>query len=170
MCTFKDYFNTFLSFFNRNLPILYLLTAYHVIQLEQKLTEVIQMSTKNLVSTKNAPAAIGPYSQGITASGTMVFVSGQIPIDPATGSVVSDDVSSQTRQVLKNISAVLEAAGANLENVVKTTVFLYDMNDFAAMNAVYSEFFATNPPARAAVQVARLPKDVRVEIEAIAVI
>ena len=100
----------------------------------------------------------------------MVFCSGQIPIDPQTGEFVSNDVAEQTRQVLKNLSAVLEAAGTNLNNVVKTTVFLADMNDFTAMNGIYAEFFSENKPARATVQAARLPKDARVEIDCIAVI
>ena len=125
---------------------------------------------KKVIATNEAPSAIGPYSQGIAASGTAVFVSGQIPIDPATGSVAGADIDAQARQSLKNVKAVLAAAGEELKNVVKTTVFLADMNDFAAMNAVYSEFFTENCPARSAVQVARLPKDVKVEIEAIAFI
>lgn len=126
--------------------------------------------TKTIISTKSAPSAIGPYSQGIVTSGSLVFVSGQIPIDPATGSIVSEDIETQARQSLKNVTAILSEAGAKLENVVKTTVFLSDMNDFAAMNAVYTEFFEKNCPARSAVQVARLPKDVKVEIEAVAVV
>ena len=117
-----------------------------------------------VISTENAPGAIGPYSQAIVANG-MVFCSGQIPIDPATGEFVSGDVSEQTEQVFKNLIAVLEAAGASLESVVKTTVFLADMNDFAAMNEVYGRYFVTNKPARATVQAARLPRDARVEIE-----
>lgn len=124
---------------------------------------------KEIVSTKNAPGAIGPYSQAVKA-GQMVFVSGQIPIDPATGEFVSGDVSEQTQQVLINLSAVLEAAGSSLGDVVKTTVFLADMNDFAAMNAVYGEYFTDNKPARATVEAARLPRDARVEIDCIAVI
>jgi 2-iminobutanoate/2-iminopropanoate deaminase len=119
------------------------------------------------VSTENAPGAIGPYSQAIKANG-MVFCSGQIPIDPATGQFVSDDVSVQTEQVLKNLAAVLQAAGASLGSVVKTTVFLADMNDFAAMNEVYGKFFSENKPARATVQAARLPRDAKVEIDCIA--
>jgi 2-iminobutanoate/2-iminopropanoate deaminase len=119
------------------------------------------------VSTENAPGAIGPYSQAIKANG-MVFCSGQIPIDPATGQFVSDDVAAQTEQVLKNLDAVLQAAGAGLGSVVKTTVFLADMNDFAAMNEVYGKFFSDNKPARATVQAARLPRDAKVEIECIA--
>ncbi|HMS09027.1 MAG TPA: RidA family protein [Pyrinomonadaceae bacterium] len=122
-----------------------------------------------VISTENAPGAIGPYSQAIVANG-MVFCSGQIPIDPATGEFVSEDVSEQTEQVFKNLAAVLEAAGASLESVVKTTVFLADMNDFAAMNEVYGRYFVTNKPARATVQAARLPRDARVEIECIALV
>lgn len=125
---------------------------------------------KKIISTTEAPSAIGPYSQGIAVSGKAVFVSGQIPLDPVTGSVAGGTIEAQTRQSLSNLRAVLRAAGAELADVVKTTVFLSDMNDFAAMNAVYTEFFPENCPARSAVQVARLPKDVRVEIEAIAFI
>ena len=124
---------------------------------------------KETISTENAPGAIGPYSQAVKA-GNMIFCSGQIPIDPATGEFVSSDVAEQTRQVLKNLSAVLEAAETDLNNVVKTTVFLADMNDFTAMNEVYAEFFSDNKPARATVQAARLPRDARVEIDCIAVL
>ena len=124
---------------------------------------------KQIVKTDRAPQAIGPYSQAVVANG-FVFASGQIPLDPQTGEFVSEDVALQTRQVLKNLSAVLEAAETSLSNVVKTTVFLADMNDFAAMNEVYAEFFSENKPARATVQAARLPRDARVEIECIAVI
>jgi 2-iminobutanoate/2-iminopropanoate deaminase len=124
---------------------------------------------KEIISTENAPSAIGPYSQAIK-TGNMVFVSGQIPIDPATGSFVSDEIAEQTEQVLKNLSAVLEAAGSSLNNVVKTTVFLADMNDFAVMNEIYAKYFSENKPARATVQAARLPRDARVEIEAIGLI
>jgi 2-iminobutanoate/2-iminopropanoate deaminase len=120
------------------------------------------------VSTDKAPGAIGPYSQAVKAGG-MVFCSGQIPIDPATGEFVSGDVAEQTEQVLKNLSAVLGAAGASLNSVVKTTVFLADMGDFAAMNEVYGRYFSENKPARATVQAARLPRDAKVEIECIAV-
>jgi 2-iminobutanoate/2-iminopropanoate deaminase len=123
---------------------------------------------KETISTENAPGAIGPYSQAVKA-GNFVFCSGQIPINPQTGEFVSEDVAEQTRQVLKNLSAVLEAAETNLNNVVKTTVFLADMNDFAAMNEIYAEFFSENKPARATVQAARLPRDARVEIECVAV-
>jgi 2-iminobutanoate/2-iminopropanoate deaminase len=123
---------------------------------------------KEIVSTQHAPGAIGPYSQAIKAGG-MVFCSGQIPIDPQTGEFVSDVVSEQTEQVLKNLSEVLKAAGTNLDNVVKTTVFLADMNDFVEMNEVYGRFFEHNKPARATVQAARLPRDARVEIDCIAI-
>ena len=119
------------------------------------------------IKTTKAPQAIGPYSQAIEANG-FVFCSGQIAIDPATGKLMSGTVEEQTRLVLNNLKAVLEAAGSSLEKVVKCTVFLQDMNDFSKMNAVYGEFFKPPYPARAAVQVARLPKDVKVEIEAIA--
>ena len=122
-----------------------------------------------VVSTDNAPGAIGPYSQAIKANG-MVFCSGQIPIDPATGNFVSDDVSEQTVQVFENLAAVLEAAGSGFDKVVKTTVFLSDMNDFAAMNEVYGKYFSDNKPARATVQAARLPRDAKVEIECIATV
>jgi len=122
-----------------------------------------------IISTDKAPSAIGPYSQAVKA-GNMIFCSGQIPIDPATGEFVSADVSEQTEQVFTNLKAVLEAAGATLENVVKTTVFLADMGEFAAMNEVYGRYFTENKPARATVQAARLPRDARVEIECIAVV
>jgi 2-iminobutanoate/2-iminopropanoate deaminase len=124
---------------------------------------------KKPVQTDKAPKAIGPYSQGIVAKG-MVFCSGQIAIDPASGELSTGSIEEQTRLVLKNLGAVLEAAGSSYDQVVKATVFLQDMNDFARMNAVYGEFFKTPYPARAAVQVARLPRDVKVEIEAIAVV
>ena len=119
------------------------------------------------VQTEGAPAAIGPYSQAIRANG-FVYVSGQIPIDPQTGEFVAGGVREQTEQVLKNLSAVLNAAGSGLEHVVKTTVFLADMKEFAAMNEVYAKFFAIEPPARATVAAAGLPRDARVEIEAVA--
>jgi 2-iminobutanoate/2-iminopropanoate deaminase len=124
---------------------------------------------KEIVSTENAPGAIGPYSQAIKTNG-MIFCSGQIPIDPATGEFVEGGVAEQTEQVFKNLVAVLEAGGTSLEGVVKTTVFLADMNDFGAMNEVYGRYFDTNKPARATVQAARLPRDARVEIECIAVV
>ena len=124
---------------------------------------------KTQVQTDKAPKAIGPYSQGIVANG-FVFCSGQIPIDPATGELNTGTIEEQTRLVLKNLGAVLEAAGSSYDDVVKCTVFLHDMNDFAKMNEVYAEFFKAPSPARAAVQVARLPRDVKVEIEAIALL
>jgi len=122
---------------------------------------------KKVIATTGAPAAIGPYSQGIEIGG-IVFTSGQIPLDPSTGAIVSSDIVEQTRQCLKNVGAVLSQAGLGMDAIVKTTVFLKDMNDFAAMNAEYAKFFPGDPPARSAVEVARLPKDVLVEIEAIA--
>jgi len=122
---------------------------------------------KKIIQTSGAPAAIGPCSQAILAGG-FVFCSGQIPLDPATGQLIEGDVTTQTHRVLQNLKAVLEAAGSSLEKVAKTTVFLRDMGDFAAMNAVYGEYFKVAPPARATVQAARLPKDVAVEIECVA--
>ena len=123
--------------------------------------------SKDIIATKNAPGAIGPYSQGIRANG-FVFASGQIGLDPATGEFVQGGIEEQSRQALLNVKNVLEAAGSGLDKAVKTTVFLKDINDFAAMNAVYSEFFETDCPARSAVQVAALPKGALVEIEVIA--
>jgi len=123
---------------------------------------------KKEVKTDKAPKAIGPYSQGIVANG-LIFCSGQIPIIPETGELNRGTIEDQTGQVLKNLSAVLEAGGSSLDGVVKTTVFLQDMNDFAAMNKVYEGFFKAPFPARATVQVARLPRDAKVEIEAVAV-
>ncbi|MBR4908249.1 MAG: RidA family protein [Acidaminococcaceae bacterium] len=123
--------------------------------------------SKDIIATKNAPGAIGPYSQGIRANG-FVFASGQIGLDPATGEFVKGGIVEQSRQALLNVKNVLEAAGSGVDKAVKTTVFLKDINDFAAMNAVYSEFFKTDCPARSAVQVAALPKGALVEIEVIA--
>ena len=125
-------------------------------------------TVKEIIATERAPQAIGPYSQAVRA-GNLVFASGQIPIDPATGQFVAGGVAEQTEQVLKNLTAVFAAAGLGLDQVVKTTVFLIDMDDFTAMNEVYERFFSDAPPARATVQAARLPRDARVEIEAIAV-
>lgn len=122
---------------------------------------------KKEIKTENAPQAIGPYSQAVEANG-MIFASGQIPIDPSTGQLQLGTIEEQTRLVLSNLKAVLEAGGSSLDNVVKCTVFLQDMNDFTQMNSVYAEFFTAPYPARAAVQVARLPRDVKVEIEAMA--
>lgn len=123
---------------------------------------------RNVVSTDGAPKAIGPYSQGID-SGSLVFVSGQIPIDPATGQFVPGGIAEQTERALKNVEAVLAEAGLTPANVVRTTVFLVDLNEFAAMNEVYARHFPKDPPARSTVQVAALPKGARVEIDAIAV-
>jgi 2-iminobutanoate/2-iminopropanoate deaminase len=122
---------------------------------------------KEVVSTKEAPAAIGPYSQGIRI-GNLLFLSGQISIDPKTNQMNSGSVEEQTKQALDNLDAVLKANGMSMENVVNTTVFLKDVNDFGKMNAVYGTFFKEKPPARATVQVARLPRDALVEISAIA--
>ena len=123
---------------------------------------------KQIIKTESAPQAIGPYSQAVRA-GALVFASGQIPLDPQTGQFVEGGVAEQTEQVLRNLSAVLEAAGTSLDRVVKTTVFLADMNDFAAMNEIYGRYFSQDAPARATVEAARLPRDARVEIEAIAI-
>lgn len=124
---------------------------------------------KQAISTSNAPAALGPYSQAVQV-GNLLFLSGQVPIDPATGSVVEGGIQEQARQSLTNLKAILNEAGTNMGAVVKTTVFLKSMDDFAAMNEVYAQFFQQPHPARSAVQVAKLPKDVLVEIEAIAVL
>jgi 2-iminobutanoate/2-iminopropanoate deaminase len=122
---------------------------------------------RSIISTKDAPQAIGPYSQAIKASG-FIFTSGQIAIDPSTQQVVAGDIAAQTERVLRNLSEILEAAGSGLGKVVRATVFLKNMNDFAAMNQVYAKYFSSSPPARSTVEVARLPKDVLVEIDAIA--
>ena len=122
---------------------------------------------RDVIATKDGPAAIGPYSQAIRANG-FVFVSGQIALDPVTNTLVSGDVAFQTDRVIKNLSGILQAAGTSLEKVVRSTVFLKNMSDFAAMNEVYSTYFHTAPPARSTVEVARLPKDVLVEIDVIA--
>ena len=123
---------------------------------------------KQVIQTNNAPQAIGPYSQAIMAN-DILYVSGQIPVIPATGVIVSDQVEEQARQVMENVKAVVEAAGLTLDHVVKTNVFIKNMDDFAKINAVYSEYFKENCPARACVEVARLPKDVLLEMDAIAV-
>ena len=122
---------------------------------------------REIISTTGAPGAIGPYSQGVKANG-MLFVSGQFPLDPATGAFPGSDIASQTRQSLTNVKHIVEAAGMTLADVVRVGVFLKDMNDFAAMNEVYGQFFTSDCPARAAVEVARLPKDALVEIECVA--
>lgn len=124
--------------------------------------------TREIITTDEAPAAIGPYSQAVYA-GDFLFISGQIPLDPETGELVGEDITAQTIQVLDNIGAVLSAAGLNFEDVVKCNVFLTDLNEFGAMNRVYAEYFSIDPPSRATVEVSRLPRDVKVEISAIAV-
>ena len=122
---------------------------------------------REIVSTEQAPKAIGPYSQAVVSNG-VAYLSGQIPLDPATGQLVDGDIAAQTERVLQNLKAVLEACGASMESVLKTTVFLKDMTDFPKMNEVYARYFASSPPARSTVQAARLPRDVSVEIDAIA--
>lgn len=127
------------------------------------------MADLKRIEIKDAPAAIGPYSQAII-TGNLVFTAGQIPLDPASGELVGSDIVEQTHRVLQNLRAILEAAGASFDSVVKTTVYLQDMSEFAAMNEVYASYFESNKPARSTVQAARLPKDVKVEIDAIAVV
>lgn len=124
---------------------------------------------KRKIETRKAPAAIGPYSQGILA-GNLLFTSGQIPLDPATGNLVTGGIRAETKQVFENLKAVLEAGGASLQEVVKTTVFLSDLSEFSTMNEVYATYFPGEPPARSTVQVAALPRGARVEIEAVAVV
>jgi 2-iminobutanoate/2-iminopropanoate deaminase len=124
---------------------------------------------RKIIFTERAPKALGAYSQAVVSNG-FAFLSGQIPLDPSTGQLIDGDVAAQTVRVLENLRAVLEACGSSLEQVVKTTVFLKDMGEFAQMNAVYSEYFPENPPARATVEAARLPRDVRVEIDCIAAV
>ncbi|MGB7339595.1 MAG: RidA family protein [Phototrophicaceae bacterium] len=125
--------------------------------------------SKQIIHTEHAPAAVGPYSQAVVANG-FIYTAGQIPLIPSEGKVLEGDIQAQTRQVLENLSAVLVAAGSSLANVVKTTVFLDSMDDFASMNAVYAEFFTDEPPARSTVEVARLPLNVLVEIEVVATV
>ena len=124
---------------------------------------------KQAISSPQAPKAVGPYSPALRA-GQLLFLSGQIPLDPATGQMIEGDIAAQTRRVMDNLGALLDAAGLSFGAVVRTTIFLADMNDFTAMNQVYGRFFGENPPARATVQAARLPRDAKVEIEAIAVL
>ena len=128
------------------------------------------MVSKETILTKQAPAPIGPYSQGIVVQRELVFTAGQVAIVPATGNVIDGDIKAQTRQVLENLKAILESGGSNLASVVKTTVYLKDMNDFPAMNEVYGQYFQETPPARSTVEVARLPRDVRVEIDAVGLV
>ena len=128
------------------------------------------MNKKSVVSTPNAPSAIGPYSQAIRA-GDLLFVSGQIPIDPSTGKLIEEvTIQAQTRRVMENLIAIVNASGGLAENIVRTTVFLRNIDDFADMNAIYGEYFKTEPPARSTIQAARLPRDVAIEIDCIAVI
>lgn len=124
---------------------------------------------KKIIKTDKAPGAIGPYSQAVQI-GNLLYTSGQIPLDPATGEVVQGDIKLQTKRVLDNLAGVLAAAGSSFDQVVKTMVFIKDMNDFSALNEVYAEYFVNDPPARSCVEVARLPKDVKVEIELIALV
>ncbi|SHK16670.1 2-iminobutanoate/2-iminopropanoate deaminase [Anaerobranca californiensis DSM 14826] len=124
---------------------------------------------KTIISTKNAPAAIGPYSQAVRV-GNFLYTSGQIPFDPKTMELVSTDIKEQTKQVMENLKAILEEAGTSFDKVIKTTVFIKDMNQFGDINEVYAQYFGANPPARSCVEVARLPKDVGIEIEAIALV
>jgi 2-iminobutanoate/2-iminopropanoate deaminase len=124
---------------------------------------------KKIVATDKAPKAIGPYSQAVVHNG-MAYLSGQIPLDPATGQLVESDIVAQTTRVLENLKAVLEACGSGLDQVLKTTVYIQDMREFAKMNEVYGKYFSDNPPARSTVEAARLPRDVRVEIDAIAIV
>lgn len=126
------------------------------------------MAIRQAVATDKAPKAIGPYSQGIKA-GNLLFVSGQVPIDPATGNIIEGDIKAQTDRVMRNLTAILEAGGASMDHVVRCTVYLADMNDFAAMNEVYGSYFSQPAPARATIQAVRLPKDARVEIDVVAV-
>jgi len=125
---------------------------------------------REIIQTTSAPSAIGPYSQGVQAHGTLIFTAGQIALDPRTGEVVAGSIKEQTRRVLENIKAILEAGGSDLDHVVKSTVFLKDMGDFAAMNEIYAGYFTKSPPARSTIEVARLPKDVLVEIETVALV
>ncbi len=127
------------------------------------------MPAKKIIYTDTAPKAVGPYSQAVKA-GNFLFLSGQIPLNPQTGEITGDDIAVQTKQSIENIKAILDAAGASLSDVVKTTVFLLDMRDFARMNEVYGQYFEDNPPARSTVQVAKLPKNALVEIESVALL
>ncbi len=125
---------------------------------------------QSVILTPTAPAPIGPYSQAIVAGGTFLFTAGQVAIDPSTGQIVPGDIRAQTKQAMNNLNAILRQAGTSMDRVVKTTVYLKDMNEFSQMNEVYGEFFPANPPARSTVEVVRLPKDARVEIDLVALI
>lgn len=129
----------------------------------------VETMNKEIIYSKNAPAAIGPYAQGVKV-GNLLFISGQLPINPKTGELLTGDIQAQTKQVIENLKAIIEEAGATLEDVVKTTVFLKDMNEFSLVNEVYGEYFKENPPARVCVEIARLPKDAQVEIEAVVLV
>lgn len=124
---------------------------------------------KEIISSSKAPSAIGPYSQAVKV-GNMVFISGQIPLEPKSGNIIDGDIKAQTRRVLENIKGILESIGGNLLNVVKTTVFMIDLSEFSEMNEVYKEYFSENPPARSTVQVSALPRNAKIEIEAIAIL
>ncbi len=144
---------------------------------KQKKTKVVQRAAKAKTAkssakilTDKAPAPIGPYSQAILVDGKFIYTAGQIAIDPATGTIVPGDIKDQTRQAIKNVGQILITGGSSLKSVFKTTVFLKDMNEFSAMNEVYGEFFSATAPARSTVEVARLPRDAKVEIEAIALV
>ena len=125
---------------------------------------------REAILTKDAPTPIGPYSQGIATEGSFIFTAGQIGLDPRTSQVVSGGIREQTKQAIENLTAILKAGGSDIAHVVKTTVFLKDMNEFGAMNEVYGQYFSSSPPSRSTVEVSRLPRDVRVEIEAIALV
>jgi 2-iminobutanoate/2-iminopropanoate deaminase len=151
----------------KHIAVLVVLLISTVAVAQSKKADSAQTGAREVVVAKDAPKAVGPYSQGIKANG-FVFTAGQLPLDPASGQVVGKDTASQTEQVLKNIGAVLTAAGTSMERVVKTTVFLKNMSDFAAMNEVYGRYFKDNPPARSTIQVGGLAKDALVEIDAVA--
>jgi len=146
----------------KQLKVVYKGFPKYIISKEDKLVE------KEIIVTENAPAAIGPYSQAVK-SGSLVFASGQLPMDPSSGKMLESDIESETKQALENLKAVLVAAGSSLDKVVKTTVFITDMSNFAKMNAVYSHYFGEGSPARSTIQVGALPKGAKVEIEAIAI-
>jgi len=139
-------------------------------KIQKKVLNKAGKTMRQVISTDKAPAAIGPYSQGIVAGGSFVFTAGQLPMDPQTGEIVGQNISEQTQQALKNVKAVLEAAGSSLQKVVKCTVFLQNMSDFSGMNEVYAQYFENDPPARSAVEVAQVPKGALVEIEAVALV
>lgn len=125
---------------------------------------------RKIIHTSEAPQPIGPYSQAVQAGGEFIYTAGQIPLDPKTGQIVEGGIKEQTRQVLQNLRAILEQAGASLNTVIKTTIYLKDLNEFSSVNEVYAEFFQNDPPARTTIEVSRLPRDVRIEIDAVAII